>query len=414
MPLSPLTSARASKSAGRLLDRHEDVAELADRIRDDGVMGLDTEFVSERTYQPQLALLQVATRDEIFLIDPLAEHIQEAPDQPIWDAMADPSVRTIVHAHDQEAQFCFQRTGRAPGDLFDVQLAAAFSGHYYPIAYDKLVGRELRRGVGPSQSRTNWLQRPLTAAQQRYAAEDVRWLIRLHDRFVRRMSDDPEQRRFDWLREETETRLDRLSRRESDRWRRLSGANKLSPRSLAALRELSAWRESVASRRNIPFRRIASDDLLVAVSATRPSSQAELKSVRGVGQLKQSYFSDVLGAIETALSIPEAELPARATRHHGGKPSRMVVLFLESVLAAACAKHQIDPELVGSSSQLRAVVSWNEGGRPAEQMPRLLSGWRGEVCGEPLLEALAGRISLRINDPLSANPLAVGGLPSPS
>ena len=232
--------------------------------------------------------------------------------------------------------------------------------------------------------------------------------------FVGRMSDDPEQRRFGWLREETETRLNRLSRREADRWRRLSGANKLSPRSLAALRELSAWRESVASRRNIPFRRIASDDLLVAMSATRPTSQDELSSVRGVGQLKQSYFTDVLGAIETALSLPEDDLPVRTARHHGGKPSRMVVLFLESVLAAACAKHQIDAELVGSSSQLRALVSWNEGGRPADQMPRLLTGWRGEVCGEPLLDALAGRISLRINDPLSANPLAVGGLPTPS
>ena len=279
----PLSNARAARASEQLLDRHEDVAELADRIRAEGVMGLDTEFVSERTYQPQLALLQVATRDEIFLIDPLADHIQEAPDQPIWDVMADPSVRTIVHAHDQEAQFCLQRTGRAPGELFDVQLAAAFSGHYYPIAYDKLVGRELRRGVGPSQSRTNWLQRPLTDAQRRYAAEDVRWLFRLHDRFVRRMSDDEEQQRFGWLREETQTRLDRLSRRETDRWRRLSGANKLSPRSLAALRELSAWRESVASARNIPFRRIASDDLLVAVSATRPTSQSELSSVRGSG-----------------------------------------------------------------------------------------------------------------------------------
>ena len=410
----PLSNARAARASEQLLDRHEDVAELADRIRADGVMGLDTEFVSERTYQPQLALLQVATRDEIFLIDPLADHIQEAPDQPIWDVMADPSVRTIVHAHDQEAQFCLQRTGRAPGELFDVQLAAAFSGHYYPIAYDKLVGRELRRGVGPSQSRTNWLQRPLTDAQRRYAAEDVRWLFRLHDRFVRRMSDDEEQQRFGWLREETQARLDRLSRRETDRWRRLSGANKLSPRSLAALRELSAWRESVASARNIPFRRIASDDLLVAVSATRPTSQSELSSVRGVGQLKQSYFSDVLDAIETALSLPEEELPTRATRHHGGKPSRMVVLFLESVLAAACAKHQIDPELVGGSSQLRALVSWNEAGRSAEHMPRLLTGWRGEVCAEPLLDALAGRISLRINDPLSANPLAVGGLPTSS
>lgn len=410
MPLSPSHNARAPQAAGELLDRHEDVAELADRIRADGVMGLDTEFVSERTYQPQLALLQVATRDEIFLIDPLADHIQEAPDQPIWDAMADPSVRTIVHAHDQEAQFCMQRTGRAPGDLFDVQLAAAFSGHYYPIAYDKLVGRELRRGVGPSQSRTNWLQRPLTDAQRRYAAEDVRWLFRLHDRFLSRMTDDPNQQRFGWLQEETNARLSRLSRRETDRWRRLSGANKLSPRSLAALRELSAWRESVASRRNVPFRRIASDDLLVAMAATRPTSRAELSSVRGVKQLKQSHFPEVLQAIDAALAIPEEDLPTRTTRHHGGKPSRMVVLFLESVLAAACAEQQIDADLVGGSAQLRALVSWNENGRSPEGRPPLLKGWRGEVCAEPLLDALEGRISLRINDPLSANPLAVGGL----
>ena len=412
MPLSPTDSARGLAAGGQLLDRHDDVAELADRIRDDGVMGLDTEFVSERTYQPQLALLQVSTRDDIFLIDPLAEHIQKAPDQPIWDAMADPSVRTIVHSLDQEAQFCLQRTGKTPGDLFDVQLAAAFSGHYYPIAYDKLVGRELRRGVGPSQSRTNWLQRPLTSAQCRYAAEDVRWLIRLHDRFLRRMSDDMEQERLVWMREETEARLSRLSTRETDRWRRLSGANKLSPRSLAALRELSSWRESVASTRNIPFRRIASDDLLVAIAATRPTSTAELASVRGIKQLKQTHFPDLLGAVDAALAIPEDELPARASRHHGGKPSRMVVLFLESVLAAACAKHQIDPDLVGGSSQLRSLVSWNENGRPSELTPPLLKGWRGEVCAEPLLDALAGRISLRINDPLSANPLAVGGLPT--
>jgi len=194
----------------------------------------------------------------------------------------------------------------------------------------------------------------------------------------------------------------------------VSGANKLGARSLARRRERSSWREAVASERDIPFRRIASDDLLVAIAATRPTSAAELSSIRGIKQLKQAYFSDVLGAVGAALAIPEDELPARATRHHGGKPSRMVVLFLESVLAAACAKHQIDPDLVGGSSQLRALVAWNENGRPPELTPRLLKGWRGEVCAEPLLEALAGRISLRINDPLSANPLAVGGLPTTS
>ncbi len=410
----PLSNAIADESAVRLLERHEDVAALADRIRAVGIMGLDTEFVSEHTYQPQLALLQVATPDELCLIDPLSERIQKAPDQPIWDLMADPSVRTIVHAHDQEAQFCLQRTGKPPGDLFDVQLAAAFSGHYFPIAYDKLVGRELRRSVGPSQSRTNWLQRPLTEAQCRYAADDVRWLFRLHDRFVERMSRNPAQERLSWLLEETNARLNRLGRREADRYRRLSGANKLSPRSLAALRELSSWREQVASRRNVPFRRIASDGLLVAVAASRPKSRGELSSVRGVGQLKQDYHQDVLAAVEAALAAPEDALPSPVSGHNRGKPSRMVLLFLESVLAAACARHQIDSELVGSSSQLRALISWNEYGRPPDDMPALLVGWRAEVCGQPLLDALDGRISLSISDPLSANPLAVAGLGAPT
>ena len=90
------------------------------------------------------------------------------------------------------------------------------------------------------------------------------------------------------------------------------------------------------------------------------------------------------------------------------------MLFLEPVLAAACAKHQIDPELVGASSQLRALVSWNEQGRPADRTPSLISGWRGEVCGEPLLRALEGRVSLRISDPLADEPLAVDGLPTSS
>ncbi|MXX32492.1 MAG: hypothetical protein F4Z51_09765 [Chloroflexi bacterium] len=414
MPLSNATAAppgaHAAASAGQLLDRHEDAIHLAERIRSHGIMGLDTEFISERTYQPQLCLLQVSTPDGVTLIDPLAEHIQQAPDQPIWDAMADPSVRTVVHAHDQESRFCLQRTGRPPGDLFDVQLAAAFNGHHFPIAYDRLVGVELRRSLGPSQSRTDWMRRPLTEAQQTYAADDVRWLLRLHDRFVERMDTEDGGRRHDWLRQETAERLNRLGDREADRWRKLRGANKLSSRSLAALRELSAWRESVAGRRNVPLRRIVSDELLVAIAATLPRSTAELTSVRGQTRLQAEYRQEVMDAVGAALSLPESELPERARSQRGAKPSRMVVLFLESVLAAACAEHRIDPALVGSSSQIKALVAWNEHGRQAEQTPALLRGWRGEVCGDALLQSLEGRVSLRINDPLSANPLAVGGL----
>ena len=409
-----LSNAQATDPSALLLDRYEEVDALAGQIRSHGIMGLDTEFISERSYQPQLALLQVSTPDGTYLIDPLSEHIQKAPDQPIWDLMADPAVVTVVHAHDQESRFCLQRTGRAPGNLFDVQLAAAFNGFYYPIAYDRLVDNVLHCSLGPSQSRTNWLRRPLTRAQTRYAADDVRFLLPLYEAFTSRPSYGDEHQRRRWLREETNTRLDRLSDRETDRWRRLAGANKLSPRSLAALRELSAWREATARQHDMPFRRVASDDLLVSLAASRPASETELASVRGIGKLSMGYREQILRAVETALALPEDDLPVRATAQRNGKPSRMVLLFLESVLAAACAEHEIDPALVGSSAQLRALIAWNERGRASEPTPPLLTGWRGEVCAAPLLDALDGRISLRIDDPLSPNPLAVGGLPTRS
>ncbi len=408
-PAPPSTETSAGFT-GQLLDRHEDVAALADQIRSFGIMGVDTEFISERRYQPDLALLQVATLDGIYLIDPLAEHIQQAPDQPIWDAMADPSVRTIVHAFDQEARFCLQRTGQAPVDLFDVQLAAAFNGYHYPVAYDRLVGRELRRNVGPSQSRTDWMRRPLTDAQCRYAADDVRWLLPLQQRFVDCMSQDAADQRLRWLQEETSDRLSRMQDREAERWRRLRGANKLTARSLAALRTLVAWRETAAHQANLPVKRIAPDQLLTAIAASLPKSLAELSSVRGQEQLRSSCRADVLAAVAAGLAVPAAELPESNDRRARDKPSRILVLFLESILASACAPRQIDPDLVASTAQIRALIDWNDGGRPQTSKPALLRGWRGELCGDALLRALEGRVSLRISDPRSPNPLTVGVL----
>ena len=392
-----------------LLDRYEDVAAFAERARAGGIMALDTEFVSERTYQPQLALLQVATPDEIVLIDPLSDAVQKAADQPIWDAMADPSVRTVVHAHDQEAQFCMQRTGRAPGDLFDVQLAAAFSGHRFPIAYDKLVGRELRLGVGPSQSRTNWLQRPLTAAQRRYAADDVRWLLQLHDRFVDRFGGDA-RHVIGWLREETDARLERLGRRDEDRWQRIAGASKLRPRSQVVLSALSDWRERVAQERNKPIKWVVPDQLLTAIASSLPATRSELESVRGIKQLNGRLHGDVLRIVAEAKDLPRDGLPERERTAHGAKPSRMVVLFLQSVLAAACAEQEIAADLVGGGSQLRQLIAWDRDGRTAGGEPAIMQGWRREVVGEPLLAALDGRVSLRISNPLAEHPLTVSGL----
>lgn len=427
MPVSgtPTAAMRSDQTVPQLLDDPAEVRHLADRIRALGLMGLDTEFISEGTYTPQLALVQVATADGIYLIDPLAER-ERSPDQPIWDAMADPQVRTIVHDYYQESLFCLERAGRQPGDLFDLQLAAAFNGYHYKIAYDQLVRRELGVKLGPSQSRTNWLQRPLTVPQRQYAADDVRWMIPIHDRFMDQMSEaasgtigssgssGSSGQQFDWLQEETATLLVNLGAQKIDRWRKLSGANKLSARSRAALRELSAWREATAKDRDRPRRRIASDDLLVAIAASRPSNEAELLSVRAANQLLRQDRSAILDALATADTLSDSALPPRGTPSAASKPPRMLLLFLETVLSAACARYQIDPSLVGSSSQLRTLLAWNASGRPSAQTPPLLRGWRGQVCAKPLLRALNGEISLKIDDPHAEQPLTVAGLIEPS
>ena len=232
------------------------------------------------------------------------------------------------------------------------------------------------------------------------------------------MSDDPEQRRFDWVREETETRLERLS---PARERPVASAGRGRTSCLRARWRRCAscrpWRESVASRRNIPFRRIR-----LGRSAgwrcrrlgllRRPSSRA----FAGLGSSSSRTSRRFWARSRRRSRFPRRSFRRGAIRHHGGKPSRMVVLFLESVLAAACAKHQIDPELVGSSSQLRAVVSWNEGGpagrADASAAQRLARrGMRRAVAGG----AGRGRISLRIQrsavgESAGGGRAAVGGL----
>lgn len=397
--------------ADRLITSRAEADALATRVRDHGLMAIDTEFVSERTYYPQLALVQIATPDGIALIDPLAD---DAPDQPIWEAMADPAVQTVVHAHEQESRFCLARTDQPPGNLFDVQLAAAFCGYRYPIALAALLESELDQRPGPSQSRTDWLRRPLSPAQLRYAADDVAWLLPLQTALQQRLRKNAHDPRAQWLADETQQRLTDLQAPRTDtRWRRLSGAGRLGRRSLAALAELHHWRESEAAHADLPVQRLARDEQLLAVAASLPRSSDDLRNLRGLEGLPRRSAPPILDAVERALALPDTSLPQRSPRTREAKPSRAITLFLETVLESACRKHQINAALVGASSDLRAVLRWARNGRDPERKPKLLQGWRAQVCGQDLLDAIDGRVALKIDDHHSDAPTTVA-YPQPS
>lgn len=385
------------------LTEPDQVDVLFDSIRRWRIFAFDTEFSSNFSYSPHLALLQVATPELLAIVDPLASG---SIDQPIWECAADPQILTVVHAYEQESRFIAARAGRPPQALFDVQLAAGFCGHRYPISYSALVRSELQIRLAASQARSNWLKRPLCAKQLRYALDDVRWLLPLQTRLAARLETT---QRAGWLQEETAARIAALGsseQRGAPRWRRFSGASRLNRRALAVLRELYAGRERAAMESNTPRRRVARDAVLVAIAAAMPRSADDLRSVRGCGQLSEQSSAALLEAVERGLNVPESELPRRvraAIRHAN---SRKLTAFAHSVLDSLCAEHQLDSNLLGTNAEVSELVGWARSSRSEHnEKPRLLSGWRREFVGDTILAALDGRVALRIGNLSAEHPL---------
>ena len=252
---------------------------LYDEIREARIFALDTEFISEHTYRPELALAQVATPGRVAILDPLALPSLD----PLWELVADPDVEVVMHAGEQESRFCWLETGALPARVFDVQIAAGLLGHRYPLAYHSLVGAVLRRRAEQGQTRSDWIRRPLSDRQLAYAAADVDHLLPLRDVLHPQLD---ARERLPWLDDELAYRDDQLiDELTQDRWWRVGGAQKLGPRDLAAVRELFHWREGLAQNRDLPRRRILRDDLLIAAAQASPANLDDLRRVRGMERL---------------------------------------------------------------------------------------------------------------------------------
>jgi len=374
---------------------------LWEEIRGAGGFAFDTEFVSERTYRPRLALVQVATPNRVAAIDPLAIGDLE----PLWALVADPAVTTIVHGGEQEARFCRLATSRVPAAYIDVQLAAGFAGLRFPMSYANLVERTLGSRPRQGQARTDWLRRPLTDSQLDYALEDVRHLHALWERLQEQL--DGRQRR-PWLDEENARRLAAVERGFTEvRWRRVSGAQKLNRRGLGIVRELSLWREAEAERRDQPRAWVLSDHLIVAIAESMPRSLDDVRRIRGLDRAKDGHASTLVTHVERALALPEDELPSKGRPPRKEAQVRMLGLLLEAVLESHCAEEAIDTSLVGGASDLRDLVRWHLNGQQGEAVPALLEGWRAELVGDLLERTLRGDVTVRVRDASAPDALTI-------
>ena len=372
------------KGPAPLLKTNAELAALIQHLRESGRFAYDSEFIGELTYHPKLCVVQVASAERVALIDPLAD----IDLTPFWELLCDPAVEKIVHAGDQDIEPVVRHLNRSPANFFDTQIAAGFCGLPYPVSLSKLVGELIGARLGKGLTFTHWDQRPLSAMQLRYAADDVRYLPAVRAELGRRLDANGHA---SWAKEECEALCDASQYRfdPETQYLRVKGAGSLQPRNLAVLRELTAWRDASARKHDLPPRAFLKDEILIDLSRNPAKSADKLDRVRGLPRpVEHAHGAEIVEATQRGLSAPASSLPQQ--RNTELTPTER---FRSDALWAAaqtiCVGNAVDPAVVTSRQEMADFHLAIASGKDMSDL-RLMTGWRREALGEPLVKLVGG------------------------
>ena len=364
---------------------------LAARARDDGRLGIDTEFMPEGRYRPLLCLVQVCVGEEVVVLDPLQDQLGDP--RPLSAVLADPAIEVVLHAGRQDVAILRRAWSTTFANVFDTQVAAGFAGFSAQAGYTGLLHDVLKIRLAKSASFTRWDARPLTPEQLRYAREDVEHLLPLADELQRRLIG---RGRLDWAREECQPIADATDERDPDEvWRRLPRITGLDPRSRAVARALAAWRERTAAAEDRPVGSVVRDPTLVELAKRAPSNREELAQIRGAGpDVVRRRARDILAAVERGRAAPPIRLDdvERLSTDAADGPT---IALTEALVRARAHEAGLAYELIAARADLAPIVVAARRGRPEPDV-RTLRGWRRELVGGELLELLAGNRSLAV------------------
>lgn len=351
---------------------------------------VDTEFLRETTFWPQLCLIQLASPDVTALIDPLAPGIDLAP---FFALMADKNVIKVFHAARQDIEIIHHLGNLVPEPVFDTQAAAMVCGYGDSASYDNLVAKITGHQLDKSSRFTDWSKRPLSEKQLIYALADVTWLRDIYRNLRRQLE---ESGRADWLKEEMAvlTNPDTYAPPLENVWKRVKGRVR-KPRELAVLQQVAIWRELEAQQQNIPRGRVLKDDALIEIAIQQPKDKTALANLRCLskGWENSAQASALLQAVAQGLAIPKASLPRIKHKAATGDANKSEIEILKLLLKLVTEEHKVAARIVATSDDIEKIVAeQDKTGIPAMQ------GWRFELFGKKALAMLAGQIGIKIDN----------------
>jgi ribonuclease D len=374
-----------------LITDTETLESLCERLARSDFVTVDTEFMRENTYWPDLCLFQVANGEEAAAIDPKAEGIDLTP---LMDLLVDnEDVLKVFHAGGQDIEIIFNISGRTPHPIFDTQIAAMALGLGEQVGYQNLVESLLGRHLDKGARFTDWGRRPLDKRQIDYAIGDVTHLAELFPKMLERLK---RTGRGAWLDQEMERIADPANYMNDPAlsWKRVKVQTRR-PDALGRLKALAAWREIEARGKNLPRGRIMKDETMADIAVHPPVSQEALGNVRGLSAAWRGndIGARMMDALANAEPLPAAELPAREDRGPGlGKDGALVADLLKLLLKIKAKESNVAPRLVAKAEELEQLAAGRREGL------QILEGWRYEEFGRDALDLVEGRLAFAVRN----------------
>ena len=374
-----------------LISDSESLLALCERLAKSDFVAVDTEFMRENSYWPDLCLVQIANTEEAAAIDPKAEGIDLTPLLNLFVNNED--VLKVFHAGGQDLEIVYNLTGGTPHPLFDTQIAAMALGLGEQIGYSNLVESLLGKSLDKGARFTDWARRPLDKRQIDYAIGDVTYLAKLFPKMLDRLR---KTGRGAWLDQEMERLGDPLNYANypDQAWKRVRIPTR-KPEVLGRLKALAGWREIEARSKNLPRGRIMKDETMADVALHPPPSQEALGQVRGLSPAWRGndIGARMMEALASAAPLPASELPPREDRQPGlGKEGALVADLLKLLLKIRARESNVAARLIARAEELELLAAGRREGLS------ILEGWRYEEFGRDALDLVEGRVAFAIRN----------------